>query len=482
MIKSNLLDILRKFSAKELKEFGEYVRSPFFNKNESTIKLFNYLRKFAPDFNEKKLEKEYVYKKIFPGTAFNDGFMRTIMFNLANLTENYLSYNHFKNSNYKEKLSLLADYNERELNKLFEKTMRDVNEEISKNKIKDFNYYYTKYSIEDENLSYLQRIHYDKAEKFIKSTEIDNILNNLTYFYIIRILKYYVVILNTSSIFNIKFKTKLIEDTLANFKLELYDDIPLIKIYFYMVMMYLKEDEKFYFTKLKNSIGEIKDFINPEDLLESFINLENYCLRKIRKGKKEFHRDLSEIFKMELQYIGYDKSKKLSNKLYRAIVVNAMAIKDFDWAIKFMETYKDYITERIKDNTHNQCMALYYFAKGNYVEALQVSSRIKYEDIYQKYELKCLSAALYYELNMEEQLLASLDSFRHLISGDTLVPEERKANYIKFTRYIRKLVKIKNDFNEEEFEDLQFQIKKEKALLNDEWLLEKLDEIGKSKK
>ena len=113
MLKSSLLDILRKFSAKELKEFGEYVRSPFFNKNESTIKLFDYLRKFAPDFSDKKLEKEYAYRKVFPGTPFNDGFMRTIMFNLATLCENYLAYNHFVRSNYMEKLSLLSDYNER---------------------------------------------------------------------------------------------------------------------------------------------------------------------------------------------------------------------------------------------------------------------------------------------------------------------------------------------------------------------------------
>ena len=98
MLKSNLLEILRNFSNTELKDFGEYVRSPFFNKNVSTIKLYDYLRKFSPDFDDKKLEKEYTYNKIFAGAHYNDGFMRTIMFNLSKLAEDYLAYSKFKKS------------------------------------------------------------------------------------------------------------------------------------------------------------------------------------------------------------------------------------------------------------------------------------------------------------------------------------------------------------------------------------------------
>ena len=98
MIKSNLIDLLRKLSTEELKEFGEYVRSPFFNKNQSTIKLLDYIRKYAPDFNDKKLGKELVYQKLFPGMKYNDGFTRTIMFNLAKLTEDYLTYTRIRNT------------------------------------------------------------------------------------------------------------------------------------------------------------------------------------------------------------------------------------------------------------------------------------------------------------------------------------------------------------------------------------------------
>ena len=44
MFKSNLFDILKTLSIKEFKEFGEYVESPFFNKNESVIKRINHIQ------------------------------------------------------------------------------------------------------------------------------------------------------------------------------------------------------------------------------------------------------------------------------------------------------------------------------------------------------------------------------------------------------------------------------------------------------
>ena len=40
MLKSNLIDALRTFTPKEMKELGEFVASPFFNKNKN-VKFFD---------------------------------------------------------------------------------------------------------------------------------------------------------------------------------------------------------------------------------------------------------------------------------------------------------------------------------------------------------------------------------------------------------------------------------------------------------
>jgi hypothetical protein len=480
MLKSNLVNIFRTFSSKELKEFSEYVQSPFFNKNESTIKLFNYMRKFSPDFGDKRLEKEYTYKKIFPEMKYNDGFMRTIMFNLMNLAEQYIAYVGIKNEEFTEKKYMLSELYNRDLGKMFEKTMREVTSKLSKKRIKDVNYYFDNYSIEEENLSYLSSIQFEKNEKFISITGIENIFNNLTYFYLIRILKYYVYVLNTSSIYQVEFKTKLVEDLLFHLNPEIYKNIPLIKIYFDMVMLHLKEDEENYFYELKSTIAKLDYPISDEDFSESFINLENYCKRKMRKGDNKYARELFEIYKMELKKKVYTVNKKMPHKLYRGIIENGLRLNEFDWVKNFIEDYKNELLPELKENTYNYCLALFNFTVGNYEESLKIASKVKYHDVFQKLELKSLTAALFYELDMQEQLFSSMDSFRHIISNNTLMKEERKEHYLKFLKHLKKLIKLKNDFSQDEYDELKKKMKIDKPLINGDWLMEKVEELGKT--
>ena len=100
MVNSNLLQLVSKLTSSELKEFGDYVRSPFFNKNEGVIKLFDYLKRHHPDFDQMNFEKEFVYKKLFPSVEYDDAFMRKLMFNLAKLVEDFLSYKFYSNDKF----------------------------------------------------------------------------------------------------------------------------------------------------------------------------------------------------------------------------------------------------------------------------------------------------------------------------------------------------------------------------------------------
>ncbi|MBE2219653.1 MAG: hypothetical protein IAE90_15685, partial [Ignavibacteria bacterium] len=77
MLKSNLLEILAALNLKEFKDFGEYVNSPFFNKNEAVIKLYEYIRRYFPALEGLNFGKENVFSEIFPNAEYNDGFMRT---------------------------------------------------------------------------------------------------------------------------------------------------------------------------------------------------------------------------------------------------------------------------------------------------------------------------------------------------------------------------------------------------------------------
>ncbi len=62
MQKSSLITILRTLTPQEFREFGEFVKSPYFNKNEKVITLYNVLKKYFPGFDSGSLTKEKVFK------------------------------------------------------------------------------------------------------------------------------------------------------------------------------------------------------------------------------------------------------------------------------------------------------------------------------------------------------------------------------------------------------------------------------------
>src|SRR6187399_2290666 len=109
MKNTSLIKILKTFSTAEIKEFGEFVRSGFFYKNESVIRLYDYIRKFHPEYDENKIEKENVHKKLFTGTKYNDGFLRKLIFNLTNLAETYMAYKNSTEDPVETGLNLLSE-------------------------------------------------------------------------------------------------------------------------------------------------------------------------------------------------------------------------------------------------------------------------------------------------------------------------------------------------------------------------------------
>ena len=86
MKKSKLLGLLQTLNSKELRAFKDFVESPFFNKQESLIRMYAYLKKWAPQgFPDKKVDRAVVFQKLFPGKAYDDKEMNYQMSQLLKI-------------------------------------------------------------------------------------------------------------------------------------------------------------------------------------------------------------------------------------------------------------------------------------------------------------------------------------------------------------------------------------------------------------
>src|SRR4030095_15041188 len=131
MENSALIAILKTFSTEEIKEFGLYTESPFFNKNKNVIYLYALLKNMYPKFSVKNLEKENLFSKIFPGKKYNDENMKTLIYLLSRLAEKYMAFKKYNEEPYAERNYLLSTLDNRKLDKHFRKYEKRTEGELN---------------------------------------------------------------------------------------------------------------------------------------------------------------------------------------------------------------------------------------------------------------------------------------------------------------------------------------------------------------
>lgn len=67
MLKTNLVQLLKSFTAYEMNSFGKFLSSPFFNKSEKIVSYFGILEKGHPQFISEAMNKEKYSKRFSPG-------------------------------------------------------------------------------------------------------------------------------------------------------------------------------------------------------------------------------------------------------------------------------------------------------------------------------------------------------------------------------------------------------------------------------
>jgi hypothetical protein len=476
MEKSNLIKILRSFSPKEFKEFGEYVYSPFFNKNESIRNLYDYLKKYFPEFESEKVEKERIHKKIFPGAEYNDDFMRMLIFNMTKLAEDYLAYVRMVTSKWEMNRMLAYELNERGLNKPLEKIIKKSLAELDKTKQKNSAWHFHKFNIQYENVDFLRRKYLSKFEKFLKEAPLGNMHEEFTAYYLITVLKMHIFLLNTRIIYNIEKDVASFETVIDTLDKKYLESTPLIKIYYNLTML-LHTDEPEYFFKTKKDILDYEAQINDEDMLEILINLQNFCSRRIRKGEIEFTREVFDLYKLEIEKNLYDHYGYLHDILFKNVIEIGMQIDENVWVKKFIEKHKKFLQPDIKEDAYLYGKAFIEFSEGNFDKALENLSMIKLYDVHSKIEVKELLAKIYFEMKLEDMLFSLTDTFRHLLTNTRVLTDSRKSAYANFIKYIKRLYKINLHPTAGDIAEVKQMIKHEEHLENRLWLNKKVIEF-----
>lgn len=483
MISATLLNILGKLSAKEFKDFGEFVKSPFFNKSENVKKLYNYLKKFHPEFNDKKLDKKFVYKKIFSKGAYNDGYMRTVIHNLGKLAEDFLIYLNSTKDDLNRGIRLLEELNERKLEKVFLKYYSEIEEYLEETNYHGSDYYFKRYELQNQMETYMDWTKF-KHKDYRNYTDktITYVNDELTSYYLTKVLNHYRFMLDKKNYEQIEFNHEFM-DYILSFLVTRdnhYRHKPKIKLHLYEILL-LKEDKDEYYEILKEMLINEKTTLNHSDRYSLHNVLQSYCVKKGFSDSRSYRAERFELYKICLEQNLYAATEHLyfDDLMFGNIVITGISSGEVGWTEDFINKYQDALSPENKDMVVSYCNARLNFEKKNFRESLHNLNLIRsIKHIQYKMPVKDLTLMLNYELSNFNQAFYNIDSYRHFLTNNRSSLSDMRFERIgNFLKIYTKVLKIKEGKSRTDILKLEEELSGTNNVLEKSWLLNKIKEL-----
>ncbi len=459
MLKSKVIDVFRSLSFEELKRLREFIRSPYHNTNKNVISLFENIRKFAPLFNNENLTKEKVFKKIFPGKAYNDTVMRILLSDLMRISEDFLVQLRIEKSLYEYKNFLLQEYMDRGLDKLF---IKSYNESDS---------YTENFGLNDAYYNYMYDI-----EELNKGFNIDRNLQHLNASNLVYMGKYLVIyfLIKLSSVvhdidvnkenFNTEFEQNSVEGFKEFINPEsigklIYDknfkDSEILEMYYCSFMLGSSNKSDDHYIRLKELFYKNISMFERGAAYNTFLAMLNHNGKKHWDDKdNKYRNETLSLYKdmIERGIYSWAEDVYMTVIMFRSILSMCSLLKDIEWMEYFINKYTDKLEPSQRQNMFHYSHAKLSFAKKDYISALEKISKVNFNLFTFKFDVKTMMLQIYYELGYYEEAVAMMDSFKHFLNNNKNVSvsfKEWNVNFLNFYSILlnHKLGKKKTDID-----------------------------------
>ena len=461
MQKTLVWETISSFSKKEKREFGQFLRSPFFNQREDMIEIFDFL------INQKEeISREAVFQKIYPNEVFNDQKLRLILSYLLKLTEEYLIQKESGGDDLKNQILLLESYRNRNLNRHFQKTLNKTRKQFQSQSLRHPEFYYADFLVENEQYQFLSGTS-RTAEMNLQAVE-----NNLDFAFLSMKLRQACFSRSHESVFNTEYQISLLDEVLELAARPKYKSVPAVAVYYYCFKALFQSESEDDFRVFKNKLFELRPHFPKTESRDLYLLAINYCVRKINENKTPFLREALDFYQNGLNNELLLENDRLSRFAFNNIAGIAIRLGDFDWVEKFMNEYKSYLSPKYREITFSLNAAKLEYARKNYDGALQFLQKADYKDLINNMIAKTLQMKIYYELGEYDLLDSLLKTMRIFIRRNKKMGYHHE-NWTNIVRYTKKLADL-NHFDKSAKIALKKAVENEEVLTEKEWLLSQL--------
>ncbi len=480
MTNSKLIALIFSLSPLEFKEFGRYLKTPFFNRDKKVIALYNFIRKQESNIKSdrhrvKKFEKELVFKKVFSNETYTPRKMRDIMSDLTLHLEDYIVWKLTKEKSYERQQHLINYTKEKNLEKFLFQYSNEELKKIDAEPIISAENHYKKFTL-------LKDLFYHSSNLKLKTSNKDSLLEimeQLDISYLISKLYYAGTIYNRKFLMNETFDSIFLLESITkeihNLSLKGQEKIEL----YFKNFILLKTNEIKYYYEVKSILFRKANEISRKEQQTILSLLYNLSYIRRKELKTDYKEEGFTLLKFGIENGVFEENGILPQQYYTITVYAACQAKNYAWVKTFIDQYTDKLQSKFKESARGIALAYLYFGLKQFEDVIGVLTTISFEDLSYKVRTKCFIIRSYYELFIKGKdypIYNACEAFRIFLRRENSYSDSLKKEYNLFIIYVKRLSKTYEEKGNGM--DILEALQKEGNLSFKDWLIEKAEELS----
>jgi len=482
MSEKKIISLLKSLNKEEIRLVKSYFQSKFCNANKLIERIALYLLKQYPHFSSKKTANLPIHKHFFPDTPYKAKKINDLLSDISLLIEDCMRILLIRKDNELKKSTQKEIYKSRKLDTLYKRSLTKEIDSLSNKEVKnesDYNRLILLYKelIESSRESQL-------SPEFLTSIHQYSELTNESFY--LSFLKNYITQKTSNKMYQIESSEEEHQLLQLILQSDKYDHNPLITIYKLLANQITGIKSYEAFSKLKLLFDTNVDHIAETNAIQIWSILQHLASSPTLSNQN-IDRDSLELYQMGDRKNWLVRGKNISEIRFINIVITALLIKELNWFEFFIEKYKYYLEEKIREETIVLSRGMVYYYDENWKAAVKTMKDLTTKSFPNSIRLRLTltrsmyNYAFYDNSEYFEELELKINASDKFFRRKGFLNPERQKVYLNFFAAVKKLIKLNEKLSLEQSdidEVVQFIDDKKNQIVSYHWLSQKLKELS----
>jgi hypothetical protein len=483
---SKLIRLFKLLTPQELHKMSRFMQMPFFAIRQEGIELFDYIMKYAPDYEHSDLKRQTVANSLFNHRKRKENALNHAASELFKAIERIIAHLALEQDDISVKINLLQFYESRTNGVLLEKAADALRKQNEKSTTYGDRYYYNIFLMNDLSVRLYSNNNY------MRMKTINQSMVALDICYAIAKLHHFLIASSTKIVKREFIDTREIDEFLGYLeKKETILQNETVQLYYHSVLLNLRRNSAYHYATLKSLLHKHVRLLTPDVIRSMYVNAEGYCIEKMEEDPTYYRLEALSLYEARLEHQLLYINGFISNITFKNIITICVFLRLYEKAENFIRDYEHKLQSEFRQSNVAYMRGLIAFSQRKYQLAIDYVSPIpSYANIDFRFEARILLIKAYYELRYydkmrgDEILESATAALLRLIQESESLPKQTSTLYKNFAMIMKRLLRL---VVKQKFEPINptriAAIRKainERQTWQKKWLLEKLAQLEDS--